>query len=317
MKGKDTSKKKIKDIETTTKSSALIYFDKLQSINDEKDSSIKSNTQVNIVSDLSSNTACQDIFTFKVYNNSKKNAYISSIDIIDSEGVLNDITYVIKDSYDNIVEPGTILKNNTSTEYKIIVNSKEESCLSKEIKLSLKFNFVYGEYKEKKEVSNKEKTEQSEEKTITKSNTKTQIKTEKKKEQIAKVEKNKYTVTLNSVNGAYDVILMNVLENESINTRINSKEGYHYEKVTCSNNYNADVNDDNLSIKNIKENIDCTIYYIENNYKLNIDPNGGVYNTSTEVISEDRKYNSTIELDEPTKEGYTFAGWEIKEKIQS
>ena len=45
-------------------------------------------------------------------------------------------------------------------------------------------------------------------------------------------------------------------------------------------------------------------------YELTINPNGGVYNNSTETVSVELEEEETLTLEEPTRENYVFEGWE-------
>ena len=44
---------------------------------------------------------------------------------------------------------------------------------------------------------------------------------------------------------------------------------------------------------------------------LTIDPAGGTYNGSTGSITTSERYKTEIELSDPTREGYTFSGWNV------
>ena len=58
----------------------------------------------------------------------------------------------------------------------------------------------------------------------------------------------------------------------------------------------------------IKTSITLYAVYSVNKYTLTINPNGGKYNNQ-DTIEEEIEYNSTYELSNPSKEGYTFTGW--------
>ena len=47
-----------------------------------------------------------------------------------------------------------------------------------------------------------------------------------------------------------------------------------------------------------------------NGYTLTIDPNGGSYDGSTANTTVTQNFNTTYTMLYPTKEGYTFAGWQ-------
>ena len=44
---------------------------------------------------------------------------------------------------------------------------------------------------------------------------------------------------------------------------------------------------------------------------LTIDPAGGTYNGSTGSVTTSERYKNEIELNDPTREGYTFSGWNV------
>ena len=71
----------------------------------------------------------------------------------------------------------------------------------------------------------------------------------------------------------------------------------------------VDDYDKKLWVKNIDGNViykDLTP--ISN---LTIDPAGGTYNGSTGNITTSERYKNEIELSDPTREGYTFSGWNV------
>mgnify|MGYP004625883483 FL=1 len=72
----------------------------------------------------------------------------------------------------------------------------------------------------------------------------------------------------------------------------------------------VDDYDKKLWVKNIDGNViykDLTP--ISN---LTIDPAGGTYNGSTGSITTSERYKTEIELSDPTREGYTFTGWNVR-----
>ena len=48
-----------------------------------------------------------------------------------------------------------------------------------------------------------------------------------------------------------------------------------------------------------------------NKYTLTVNPNGGIYNSGTDTVTYEMNYNSTKEISNPTRDGYTFTGWDI------
>lgn len=78
-------------------------------------------------------------------------------------------------------------------------------------------------------------------------------------------------------------------------------------------NYNGFTSPDKKTItisSNKEENL-VEYYYKRNKYKLTINPNGGTYHDSTDVVVIDAYYQDKIGLQIPSKEGYTFAGWTV------
>ena len=51
--------------------------------------------------------------------------------------------------------------------------------------------------------------------------------------------------------------------------------------------------------------------YGRNKYNLTINPNGGKYNNTTDNTVKEMLYESTLKIDTPTKDGYTFTGWTV------
>jgi len=59
--------------------------------------------------------------------------------------------------------------------------------------------------------------------------------------------------------------------------------------------------------------VDATLkaLYKPNKYNLTINPNGGVYNNSTNATEMEILYDSTTTISMPTRIGYTFVGWTV------
>ncbi len=52
-----------------------------------------------------------------------------------------------------------------------------------------------------------------------------------------------------------------------------------------------------------------------NKYTLKIDPNGGIYNSTTSISTFSQNYYTTKAIANPTRTGYTFAGWVATKEI--
>ena len=84
-------------------------------------------------------------------------------------------------------------------------------------------------------------------------------------------------------------------------------------KNVSKNEYTVSDRVDDYDKKLWVKNIDGNIVYkdltpISN---LTIDPAGGTYNGSTGSITTSERYKTEIELSDPTREGYTFNGWNV------
>ena len=105
---------------------------------------------------------------------------------------------------------------------------------------------------------------------------------------------------------------------------------------TASVNYNTkadksgkDIHQDNLkttvavaeaagvlsTLKTQDTTIDIYMIWNINNYTLKIDPNGGIYNSSTSMSTFSQNYYTTKAIANPTRTGYTFAGWVATKEI--
>ena len=62
---------------------------------------------------------------------------------------------------------------------------------------------------------------------------------------------------------------------------------------------------------------DTTLYahWAINKYTLKIDPNGGIYNSTTSTSTFSQNYYTTKAISNPTRAGYTFAGWVATKEI--
>ena len=105
---------------------------------------------------------------------------------------------------------------------------------------------------------------------------------------------------------------------------------------TASANYNTkadksgkDIHQDNLkttvavaeaagvlsTLKTQDTTIDIYMIWNINNYTLKIDPNGGIYNSSTSMSTFSQNYYTKKAIANPTRTGYTFAGWVATKEI--
>ena len=85
-----------------------------------------------------------------------------------------------------------------------------------------------------------------------------------------------------------------------------SKEGYTF---TGWSGTDIDGLSKNVSISNTIGNRSYKANYKINTSTLTINPNGGLYNNSSDVITITKNYGETIELSSPSKDGYTFKKW--------
>ena len=84
-------------------------------------------------------------------------------------------------------------------------------------------------------------------------------------------------------------------------------------KNVSKNEYTVSDKVDDYDKKLWVKNIDGNVIYkdltpISN---LTIDPAGGTYNGSTGSVTTSERYKNEIELSDPTREGYTFSGWNV------
>ena len=84
-------------------------------------------------------------------------------------------------------------------------------------------------------------------------------------------------------------------------------------KNVSKNEYTVSDRVDDYDKKLWVKNVDGNIIYkdltpISN---LTIDPAGGTYNGSTGSVTTSERYKNEIELSDPTREGYTFSGWNV------
>ena len=92
-----------------------------------------------------------------------------------------------------------------------------------------------------------------------------------------------------------------------------SKENYEIDVVHCDKAVGEWDNDKwNLTLKEIEGKTTCILNYKRRvlTHTLTIDPNGGTYEGTTGTSQVDMKEEQIYELTDPTRKGYTFAGWE-------
>ena len=84
-------------------------------------------------------------------------------------------------------------------------------------------------------------------------------------------------------------------------------------KNVSKNEYTVSDRVDDYDKKLWVKNIDGNVIYKDLTpvSNLTIDPNGGTYKGSTGSITTSERYKNEIELNDPTREGYTFNGWNV------
>ena len=88
-----------------------------------------------------------------------------------------------------------------------------------------------------------------------------------------------------------------------------TKDGYVFSGWYTTSTFEdgTGVNEETIVTSSIT---DLYANYTKGMYGLNLDLDGG---STTGELSYQVEYQDTIELDRPTKTGYTFAGWEVTE----
>ena len=115
-----------------------------------------------------------------------------------------------------------------------------------------------------------------------------------------------YSITIDPNGGAWKGLTtiqqMNVIIDEEWSLDAPIKQGYTFIKwksVTTAKD------EDGKATINTK----FTADWEANQYKLTIDPDGGLYNNSTELVVENLYVGDKYTLSIPTKQNYKFAGW--------
>ena len=139
---------------------------------------------------------------------------------------------------------------------------------------------------------------------------------------IGKIQINEYNFNDSNV----PVVQSAKISNLKLEALVNDKNGLSAYSITSANakepgtwknasgstytiNETVDDYDKIIWIKNIDGNV---IYKdLTPVSDLTIDPAGGTYNGSTGSITTSERYKNEIELSDPTREGYTFSGWNV------
>lgn len=129
--------------------------------------------------------------------------------------------------------------------------------------------------------------------------------------------KDSLTYSLNRVleDGSYDEIVSSAVPVSGIpitqalinELSVPAQETYQYDLVVTLNNLDRDQTDDLNGMLNTRFNVDLPSKY--RYYRLNIDPNDGVWNTYTGPQEYLMMNNDEMDLPDPTRYGYNFEGW--------
>ena len=122
-----------------------------------------------------------------------------------------------------------------------------------------------------------------------------------------------YAVVLNVVNGSATLPSKMITRGENATYEITPNTGYKLvlSSNTCSN---GTLEGNVFTITNVTSAQSCTITLTPESYTLTLDPNGGSVSTTSKTVTYDSTYG---ELPTPTKTGYTFNGWNAKNKFNS
>ena len=122
-----------------------------------------------------------------------------------------------------------------------------------------------------------------------------------------------YAVVLNVVNGSAALPSKMITRGENATYEITPNTGYKLvlSSNTCSN---GTLSGNTFTITNVTSAQTCTITLAPESYTQTLDPNGGSVSTTTKNVT----YGSTYgDLPTPTRTGYTFNGWNAKNKFNS
>ena len=122
-----------------------------------------------------------------------------------------------------------------------------------------------------------------------------------------------YAVVLNVVNGNAALPSKMITRGENATYEITPNTGYKLvlSSNTCSN---GTLSGNTFTISNVTSAQSCTITLTPESYTLTLDPNGGSVSTTSKTVTYDSTYG---ELPTPTRTGYTFNGWNAKNKFNS
>ena len=122
-----------------------------------------------------------------------------------------------------------------------------------------------------------------------------------------------YAVVLNVVNGSATLPSKMITRGENATYEITPNTGYKLvlSSNTCSN---GTLSGNIFTISNVTSAQTCTITLTPESYTLTLDANGGSVSTSTTTVTYDSAYG---DLPTPERTGYTFNGWNGKNKFNS
>ena len=127
----------------------------------------------------------------------------------------------------------------------------------------------------------------------------------------ANYEINSYTLIVNPNGGMYNgsvetkTYTLNYGEEKIVETP--TKEGYTFTGWTST--VPEALNEGILTMPSSDVTLEAN--YEINSYTLTVNPNGGVYNGTKEETVYNLNYGEEKEIENPTKEGYTFTGWTV------
>ena len=356
----------------TKKNNSLIYFENLRiDDNNKGNSNIVDDTTLRINTSLTETDSCTYSVSVTAVSNAYRNAYISNIELLGKDNITEKLNYEIKYVNGEKVNIGDKINPKTTITYKIIINSGENKCTDnvyKNIDVSVKFEYEFGDYKELNKNDNNQNSQlinkkislddYSKEKILNNyiNSSSTDLQEEKQNDEIIsakynikkknddiicnenetfdsannecicnegyerkdnkcvkqqKNDKKNYTLKFTSINGTVNESELNVLEDESISIESLPNDDYVYSDIICTNNQKATYENGQINIEHVTDNSECEISYVSQIYKLTIDPNGGSYKNDTSNAELDIAYKSKLDIEEPTKTGYKFKGWEI------